>query len=277
MRYGIQQDWYEDFNHKDTVGYATDIITDEAVNYISEDRENPFFLYLSYNAPHFGKGWDVGRQQVINFMQAKDDDLKAVQYIKDPIRRQFAAMVKSMDDGIGRVLQTLKNKGLDENTLVVFMPDNGGDYKYVGSNMPYRGQKATLYEGGIRVPCVMKYTGVIPAGLENDYQVGAINLFPTFCELAGISRAKYKPDGNDILPILKGGEMKQREMLFALHNASALRVGNWKLIKNKGEKVQLFNLKSDPYEKENIAEKRPEILSRMETRHDELLKDISVK
>ena len=165
MRYGIKQDWYEGFEHKDTVGYATDIITDRAVDYIDRQKDKPFFLYLSYNAPHFSKGWDVGRQQVINFMQAKDSDLKAVRHIKDPIRRQFAAMVKSMDDGIGRVLNALKSKGLTENTLVIFMPDNGGDYKYGGSNLPLRGQKATLFEGGIKVPCVMQF----PARVKKSF------------------------------------------------------------------------------------------------------------
>ncbi|MCM8533957.1 MAG: sulfatase-like hydrolase/transferase, partial [Lentisphaeraceae bacterium] len=174
MRYGIQQDWYKDFEHNDTVGYATDVITDEAVDYISENRESPFFLFLSYNAPHFGKGWDVGRQQVINFMQAKDSDLKEFQHIEDPIRRQFAAMVKSLDDGVGRVLESLKENGLDENTLVVFMSDNGGDYKYGGSNRPYRGQKATLYEGGIRVPCVLKFPSTVKSGQLSASFTGAL-------------------------------------------------------------------------------------------------------
>ncbi|MCM8540256.1 MAG: sulfatase-like hydrolase/transferase, partial [Lentisphaeraceae bacterium] len=228
MRYGIKQDWYHGDQHKDTVGYATDIITDEAVNFISEKKEKPFFLYLSYNAPHFSKGWDVGRQQTINFLQAKDEDLKRVQHIEDPIRRQFAAMVKSLDDGIGRVMQALEDSGQAENTLVLFMADNGGDYKYGGSNKPFRGQKATLFEGGIRVPCVMKFPKAIKAGTVSNDQVGAIDLFPTFCKMAGLDPAKYKPDGHDIMNVLKGEGMPQREMLFELHNASALRVGDWK-------------------------------------------------
>ena len=274
MRYGIQQDWYDGFEHDDTVGYATDIITDKAVDYISKDRENPFFLYLSYNAPHFGKGWDVGRQQVINFMQAKDDDLKDFMHIKDPIRRQFAAMVKTMDDGIGRVLQSLKDQGLDENTLVLFMPDNGGDYKYGGSNEPYRGQKATLFEGGIRVPCVMKFPGVIPSGIATDAQVGAIDLFPTFCQLAGVTFDSFNPDGQVILPVMKGEEQSEREMYFELHHASALRVGNWKYLKNKGEAAMLFNLHEDPYEKVDLSGDKPMIFKRLKARHFELMNEM---
>jgi arylsulfatase A-like enzyme len=271
MRYGIQQDWYDGFEHDDTVGYATDVITDKAVDYISKNRDNPFFLYLSYNAPHFGKGWDVGRQQTINFMQAKDDDLKAVQAIKDPIRRQFAAMVKSLDDGVGRVLQSLKDSGRDKDTLVIFMADNGGDYKYGGSNKPFRGQKATLFEGGIRVPCVMKFPGVITSSSETLSQVGAIDLFPTFCELAGIDSKEYKPDGVSILPVLKGQTQREREMFFELLHASALRIGEWKYLKNKDEAAMLFNMKDDPYEKEDLAQLRPSVLHQLEQRHNQLL------
>ena len=275
MRYGITQDWYENDKHKDTVGYATDIITDEAIKYLNEDRDNPFFMFLSYNAPHFSKGWDVGNQTVINFMQAKDDDLQSMKHIKDPIRRQFAAMVKSLDDGIGRVMAALKENGQDKNTLVIFMPDNGGDYKYGGSNKPFRGAKATLFEGGIRVPCVMKFPGVIKAGSESDQPVGAIDLFPTFCALAGVDAKLYKPDGHDIQDVLKNDKKLDREMLFELHFASALRVGDWKYLKNKDQAPMLFNLKEDPYEKKDLSKEKVDLFKKMEARHDEVLKEAS--
>lgn len=276
MRYGIQQDWYHGNEHKDTVGYATDIITEEAVDFISEDREKPYFLYLSYNAPHFSKGWDVGRQQTINFMQARDEDLKHVQYIEDPIRRQFAAMVKSLDDGIGRVMAALEESGQAENTLVLFMADNGADYKYGGSNKPFRGQKATLFEGGIRVPCVMKFPGIIKAGTVSNDQVGAIDLFPTFCKMAGVNPQKYLPDGHDIMKVLQGGAMPQREMLFELHMASALRVGDWKYYRDKDSgETMLFNLAEDKEEKYDLSKKNKDMFTRLQKRHDELLKEAS--
>ncbi|MCM8534360.1 MAG: sulfatase-like hydrolase/transferase [Lentisphaeraceae bacterium] len=274
MRYGIQQDWYKDFEHNDTVGYATDVITDEAVSYISENRKNPFFLYLSYNAPHFGKGWDVGRQQVINFMQAKDTDLKDFQHIKDPIRRQFAAMVKSLDDGVGKVLESLEDNGLRENTLVIFMSDNGGDYKYGGSNKPYRGQKATLYEGGIRVPCVLSFPQMVKPGQVSASFTGALDLFPTFCELAGVDYSKYNCDGQSLVDKLKSGkDLVEREMLFELHGSSALRVGEWKLLDDKQGKLQLFNLKTDPSEENDLSQERAGILDTLKHRQEELLKE----
>lgn len=275
MRYGIQQDWYHGDKHKDTVGYATDIITDEAVDFISEDKQKPFFLYLSYNAPHFSKGWDVGGQKTINFMQAKAEDLKRVQHIEDPIRRQFAAMVKSLDDGIGRVMEALEDSGQADNTLVVFMSDNGGDYKYGGSNKPFRGQKASLFEGGIRVPCVMKFPGSIKPGTISNDQVGAIDLFPTFCKMAGVDSKKYRPDGHDIMNVLKGQPMVQREMLFELHTASALRVGDWKYLKEKKGEPMLFNMASDKEEKNDLSKKNTAVFSKMKKRHDELLKQAS--
>ena len=276
MRYGIKQDWYHGNEHKDTVGYATDIISDEAIDFISEDKEKPYFLFLSYNAPHFSKGWDVGRQQTINFMQARDEDLKHVQYIEDPIRRQFAAMVKSLDDGIGRVMEALEESGQADNTLVLFMGDNGADYKYGGSNKPFRGQKATLFEGGIRVPCVMKFPGTIKPGTISNDQVGAIDLFPTFCKMAGVDPKKYRPDGQNIINVLAGKPMIKREMLFELHKESAIRIGDWKYYRNKesGE-TMLFNLAEDKEEKYDLSKKNPSIFAKLKARHDVLLKEVS--
>lgn len=275
MRYGITQDWYHGDQHKDTVGYATDVITDDAIEFITGKKEKPFFLYLAYNAPHFGKGWDVGRQQVINFMQAKDNDLKAVQHIEDPIRRQFAAMVKSLDDGVGRVMKALEESGQSENTLVIFMADNGADYKYGGSNKPFRGQKATLFEGGIRVPCVMKFPGRIKPGSVSNEHVGSIDLFPTFCKLAGIDSSKFSPDGHDISQTIQGETMPEREMLFELHNASALRVGDWKYLKMDNQNPMLFNLAKDKEEKNDLSKENASVFMKMKKRHDELLREIS--
>lgn len=277
MRYGIKQDWYHGNEHKDTVGYATDIISDEAVNFISEEKEKPFFLYLSYNAPHFSKGWDVGGQKTINFMQAKAEDLKQVQHVEDPIRRQFAAMVKSLDDGVGKVLKALEDSGKADNTLVLFMSDNGADYKYGGSNKPFRGQKASLFEGGIRVPCVMKFPGTIKPGTVSNDQVGAIDLFPTFCKMAGVDPQKYNPDGHDIMNVLKGNPLKQREMFFELHKASALRVGDWKYLKEKKGEAMLFNLQKDKEEKNDLSKSNTAMFEKLKKRHDELLKEVSQK
>lgn len=149
MRYGIKPDWYRDEELIDETGYATDLITDEAVRFLKEQRpDRPFFLYLPYNAPHYGKGYDPGKREVVNIMQAKPEDLARVSQIEDPTRRVFAAMTLSLDDGIGKVLATLEQRGLQDDTLVIFMTDNGGDPDYGGSSGALRGEKGTLFEGG---------------------------------------------------------------------------------------------------------------------------------
>ena len=274
MRYGIRPDWYQNEKHVDRVGYATTEITDAAVRYLKTDRsqEKPFFLYLSYNAPHFGKGWDVGRQQTINFMQSRESDLKRVVGIDDPIRRQFAAMVLALDDGVGRVLAALNETGLDKNTMVIFMADNGGDPKYGGSNKPFRGQKATLFEGGIRVPCLMRWPGKIKSGSTTEAAVGAIDLFPTFCQMAGVNPAPYKPDGLDLGSLLTKGKIdKDRELLFELHTASALRVGDWKVLQPKEGPAMLFHLGRDPHEQNDLAARESKVLTRLQARRVSLL------
>lgn len=158
MCYGNEKDWYENETIVDKTGYATDLITDEAVAYLKNEKpsERPFFLMIAYNAPHYGKGWDDGNQSPVNIMQPPPNDLARVGYIEDPTRRKFAAKVVNLDDGIGRVLEAIDTSGLKENTLVIFVTDHGGDPKYGGSNEPLRGQKAGLFEGGIRVPCLMR-------------------------------------------------------------------------------------------------------------------------
>ncbi|MEE2706233.1 MAG: sulfatase-like hydrolase/transferase [Planctomycetota bacterium] len=281
MRYGIQPDWYRDEKRIDEGGYATNLITDEAVRFLkSQKNGKPFFLHLAYNAPHFGKGWDAQNKRVVNIMQPHPTDMRRVRGIKDVMRRQFAARVVALDDGVGRVLKAIDDAGLKRNTLVIFMTDHGGDPDYGGSNLPFRGEKATLYEGGIRVPCLMRWFGRIKAGTTCDEVCSALDVFPTLGRLAGINTDKLALDGKDITGVILGQEsLPQRELFWQLGmhselergNWTAVRIGRWKYLNNNLGEEMLFDLQKDPYEKKSLFNSLPKIAKRLRSRRDELL------
>lgn len=275
MRYGIKPDWYRNEQVIDESGYATDLITGEAVRFLERQRpDRPFFLYLPYNAPHYGKGYDPGRHEVVNIMQAKPEDLTRVGHIEDPIRRVFAAMVLSLDDGIGRVLAALEQQELQEDTLVIFMTDNGGDPDYGGSSGPLRGEKGTLFEGGIRVPCLMRWPGKLKAGSTCDSVCSSLDLFPTFCRLVGADSSKLPLDGIDLTPqLLEGKPSRNRELFWELSHEAALRSGTWKYLRTSDRNEYLFNVDDDPYEKKNLAEHQHDVFVRLKSRHAQIAQE----
>ncbi|MEQ8854721.1 sulfatase-like hydrolase/transferase [Gimesia sp.] len=286
MTYGNIPDWYHNRQHVTENGYATDLITEEAEHFLKDQRtaEKPFFLFLAYNAPHFGKGWSPKAQEPVNIMQPRGTDLKRVSFIKDKVRREFAAMTVALDDGIGRVMSTLKNNGLDENTVVIFMTDHGGDYVYGGSNQPFRGGKATLFEGGIRVPFIMRWPGKIKAGTETSEVTWALDLFPTICRLADVDTSSLTLDGRDISTLLTERKpVSSREFYWQLgpHQEldrgrwTAVRQGDWKYLEDAQGAEFLFNLKTDPYEKQNLIKTEPEKYQALQQRRDELAKELS--
>ncbi|MEM1294994.1 MAG: sulfatase-like hydrolase/transferase [Verrucomicrobiota bacterium] len=281
MTYGVIPDWYHQEEHVGENGYATDLITEEAIDYLREHREaeDPFFLYLAYNAPHFGKGWSPKDQLPVNIMQAKAADLKRVDFIEDKIRREFAAMATSLDDGVGAILDALKANNLDNNTLVIFLTDHGGTPVYGGSNLPLRGDKATLFDGGIKVPCVMRWPGKIPAGMTNESLVWSIDLFPTFCELAGAPLQEDSVDGKDLSPVLWSDENWNDRTFFwelGVHEEldrkpwSAVRSGAWKYVETPSEGEFLFDLSQDPNETKNLGDSNPEKMGQMRNLRDKL-------
>ncbi len=281
MTYGVIPDWYHQEKHVSENGYATELITDEAISYLDsrESEDDPFFLYLAYNAPHFGKGWSPSAQVPINIMQPQAADLKRVSFIEDKVRREFAAMTVSLDDGVGRVMEALEANGLARNTLVIFLTDHGGDPVYGGSNRPYRGDKATLFEGGLRVPCIMRWPGKIEAGSRNEALCSSLDLFPTFCDLAGIEHDDKRLDGRGLTPVLFGDERWQDRSLFwelGAHQEldrkpwSALRSGDWKYLETPNDGEFLFNLAQDPYEQRNLKASEPERFQALKTRKDEM-------
>jgi arylsulfatase A-like enzyme len=281
MCYGNQKDWYENEKIVDKTGYATDLITDEAVGYLKspERRTKPFFLLLSYNAPHYGKGWDDGNKAPINIMQPPPEDLARVSYIEDPTRRKFAAKVVNLDDGVGRVLEAIDTSGLRENTLVIFVTDHGGDPKYGGSNKPLRGLKAGLFEGGIRVPCLMRWPAKIQPGKKITSMVSALDFFPTFCAMAKVDSPTTTPDGMNVLGTISGDqEIGERELFFELGRHItfegkrwyALRKGPWKYVQTDSSEEYLFDISQDPNEKSDLKDLHPETFKQMKARTFEI-------
>lgn len=245
-------------------GYSTDLITDHAIRFLREKTpEQPVFLYLSYNAPHFP--W-----------QGPDDAGKIVQPKKKSWqlgdRQTYVAMVESMDAGIGKVLQELDLLGMRNNTLVVFASDNGGHTW--SSNAPLRGEKATLWEGGIRVPCVARWPGIISAGSETDQPNITMDWSTTFLRLAHVPPLKDGEDGIDLTPVLKTGKpLPGERTLFwrrkigprrkNVEEGRAVRQGRWKLIDPADAKPMLFDLVADLAESQDVSDRYPEKVSKL--------------
>jgi len=265
LKYGHMPDWARDGKQIQEEGYSTDLITDEAVRYLKEQKEKPFFLYLTYTAPHYGKGWDEKEKKFTNILQAKPEDRARFANIKDTNRREYAGMVATMDDGIGRVLETLKKQKLDKNTLIIFASDNGGDPRYGGNNKPFRGQKAELFEGGIRVPCLMQWAGKIKPGRVTSQPISGLDFFPTFCSLAGIPNTRTL-DGVNIAPVILEDKKLPRDLFWQLPKQDAFRRGPWKFVRIQKEEM-LFNLDNDPGETKNLAKEKPELLQELKTAH----------
>ena len=239
--------------------YLTDYFTDEAVNAIRQNRNRPFFLYLAH--------WGVHTP-----LQATRADYDAVDNKADHRRRVYAGMVRSVDRSVARVLQTLREQGLEENTIVIFTSDNGAP-GYIGLpevNKPYRGWKLTFFEGGIRVPFVAKWPGHIPAGLQYAQPVSNIDILPTVAAAAGAMLPGNRAiDGVNLLPYLAANPKPQapRPLFWRAGPYRALRDDNWKLIvAGRPKKEWLFNLAEDPTEKRNLVAQEPQRLASMKAK-----------
>jgi arylsulfatase A-like enzyme len=276
LAYGNVPDWYRNGRPIEESGYATDLITDEAVRYLKERRSSqPFFLYLAYNAPHFGKGWDDEANAPVNILQPHPRDLERARFIEDPKRRDFAAMTMALDDGIGRVLRSVDEMGLRESTIVIFLTDNGGEPVAGGSNLPLRGNKGSLFEGGIKVPGLVRWPGKIRAGSQTDAVVWGLDWFPTLARIAGASTEGLLLDGQDIGTVLEGKELTgERELFWEMaqpdRSTAALRQGNWKFVRTLEGEELLFDLAVDPLEQKNLAPEKPEVLAGLRARSDQL-------
>lgn len=245
---------HRDFQiQNENFSYLTDELADEAANYIRQNKNNPFFLYLSFNAVHTP-------------MQVKAADYWSFSNISNTRRRRLAAMTKAMDDGVGTVLDELDRHGLTENTIVIFINDNGGAPDNASDNFPFSGEKLTPYEGGIRVPMLMKWPGQIRAGSVYNYPVSSLDIFPTIAETTGIwNVAPYQIDGVNLLPYLQRqiSGRPHRELYWRGGNQYAVREINWKLLKDNSGREQLFYVPHDPTESNDLSDQYPNRVRRL--------------
>jgi arylsulfatase A-like enzyme len=252
-------------------GYLTDMFGERSARFVRANADKPFFLYLSFNAPHTP-------------MHARESDLPNLAGIPDDRRRKYASMMTAMDAAIGQVLSELKATGVDQHTLIVFLSDNGGPQKgdpsvNGSSNRPFRSGKAQTYEGGIRVPMLMSLPGVIPADTVYDKPVISLDVLPTMLAAAGQKAIADTPmDGVNLLPFVTGKETgRPHERLYWRLGASiAMIEGDYKIVHPRREggleenpervdlsKVELYNLAKDPWEQSNLAAREPQRLEQM--------------
>jgi arylsulfatase A-like enzyme len=230
--------------------YMTDYLSHQAVQSIRANRNRPFFMYLAYNAPHTP-------------LQALKSDYDALSGIKDHRARVYAAMVRALDRGVGQVMAELKRQGLDDNTLVIFTSDNGGAH-YVGLpqiNRPYRGWKATFYEGGTHLPFLMRWPARIASGSRFGSPVSQFDIFSTASAAAGSALPADRPvDGVDLLPFVGGDAtgVPHRTLFWRSGGYRAVLHDGWKLhslTHPAGER--LYHLASDPTEQTDVAAREP--------------------
>lgn len=243
---GEAVDWQRNGQTVRESGYTTDLLAAEASKLIrGRDAKRPLFLYVPWNAPH-------------SPLQAPDDLLKKYASISDERRRKYAAMVEAMDRSIGEVLKTLEEEKIAENTLILFASDNGGPRGSGATNGNLRAGKATVYEGGLRVPALLHWRGKIKPGVSEQLMT-VLDVLPTLAAAAGVPVQTPEPlDGTNLWPELSSGGTRERDELFFAVQAEAgpkqhaLRLGDWKLVRI-GAADSLFNLAADPEEKNDVA------------------------
>ncbi len=245
--------------------FLTDRLTDEALRFLDEHHERPFFLYLPHYAVH-------SPIQAKEELIAKYREKEASDGQNDPV---YAAMVESLDQSVGRILAKLDQLKLRENTLVIFTSDNGG-FGRVTTMHPLRGVKGMLYEGGVRVPCVVSWPGKIAPGSRCDEPIISLDFYPTLLEAAAAATPDQPLDGRSLMPLLTGSGGFEREAIFwhfpaylqAYHRSEdpfrirpsgAVRQGDWKLIEHfEDGRLELYNLADDLGEQHNLAQAEPE-------------------
>lgn len=270
--------------------YLTDVFGDAAIRFVAEKSDKPFFLYLAFNAPH--EPMEAPEEYLKKFKHlAKPDDEPLTNRGKqiDHPRQVYAAMMSCLDDNIGRILAALKEQGLEENTLICFLSDNGGPiFKNGSCNKPLRGHKGCVLEGGVRVPYAVQWKGTIPAGQSMDTPVSSLDLLPTSLAVAGVVPAE-ELEGKSLLPLLIDSKPLSERALFCRfpfppwqHNTFwEIRRGDWKLVCEADRRphggftgepgtMRLYNLAEDIGETKNLIDEYPEISQQLQKEFDAL-------
>lgn len=250
-------DLYENLTPVDHNGYLTQLLTERAVNYVRKRRSAPFFLSLNYTAPHWPWQGPKGGEPVPFSDKANEADTMS----RGGSLKLYAQMMKSLDDGVGRVMQSIRAAGIDRKTLVIFTSDNGGErFSYV---WPFSGQKGELLEGGIRVPAIVRWPGVVPPNRVIRQMAITMDWTATMLAAGKANTSDSGLDGIDLLPVIKGtSPVIDRTFFWRIYSQDAVRKGKWKLY-HDGEVHSLFDLSVDQREHADFSEKHPEIMERL--------------
>ena len=273
-----------------TEGYCSDVYTEEAIDFIEENQENPFFLYLSFNAPHtplqlpdkyyeIYKDTDPSNREAFPDNQPFPEDMSENE--KEAARKVYG-MVTNIDDNMGKLFNYLEENDLKENTLIIFLTDNGPQQRrYKGG---FRNRKGSVYEGGIHVPCFMKLEGEFPSNKKLDIPAAHIDIMPTILDVCNISMEKeVQIDGKSLLPVIQGNDVAwdDRPLYFYWQRSYpepyrniAVRKGDFKLVGHAPytasiEDLELFNLTQDPYEQENILSSNKKQATKLKSLFDD--------
>jgi len=259
-RYGVASMYDDDEpTIKDKGTYCTDLFEREALKFLSKNIDKSFFLYLPFNAPHYGS--NQHKEDPRYPVQATQEylDMYPEAFEKGEYKRQGTmAAITDMDNAIGNILQVIEDAGKKDNTLVIFMSDNGGGGG--SSNYPLRGGKSNFFEGGIRVPCIIKWPAKIAGDQVIDNFLSSLEIFPTILSATGIDKPDgLKIDGFDILPVLTGEnkDLQRDEMYWEARDKIAARIGNWKLVNNIDAKG-FYDLSKDISEETDLTDILPD-------------------
>ena len=258
-----QPDLYENLTPVKRNGYLTDLLTDRAVDYITRHRTAPFYLSLHYTAPHWPWQDREGGERVV----FTDKVIEPVSMGGGGSLELYSRMMRSLDEGVGRVMKALQAARLDKNTLVIFTSDNGGErFSY---EWPFSGSKGELLEGGIRVPAIVRWAGSIPANRLSRQMVITMDWTATILA-AGETRPAdaYPLDGINLLPLIRGTSAgTDRTFFWRIYDQDAVREGKWKYFRN-GAQRHLFDLSVDQREQADFSSKKPDVLERLAAQFD---------
>jgi len=251
------EDWWKNCEKVPEEGYCTDLITKHGIDFIERHKDEPFCLYLPHEAPHYPY---QGREDPPERLSSGRKGKKTK---GDEILRAYKEMVEVMDEGIGRIVETVRRLGLESKTFIFFCSDNGATRK--GSNGILSGYKGSLWEGGHRVPAVAYWPGRIKAGTITDQTALGMDLFATMVSIAGAKPpAGLRLDGVDLSGMLtEDRKLPERTLFWRYRKEKAVRKGPWKLLVQRNQ-VKLYNLDEDLVEKNNLAKTRPAMVKKLE-------------